>query len=268
MEIWKCRDKKIEYGNKIVLMGIVNITPDSFSDGGKYLNPENAVSHALQLLKDGADIIDLGAQSTRPNYEEISAEEEWERLYPVLSALREKTNAPISIDTYFPSVAQKALENGADIINDISGHISKKMVKLIKETGAGWIVTHNGEGNAETVRQFFLQTSFELSSLGIKLNQLCFDMGIGFGKSYENNLELIARVSEYKRLGVPLMLGVSRKRVIAAAGGEFIPENRTYGNIAADTAAVFGGVDIIRLHDVKNEKQGIKTAWELKKWIR
>ena len=244
-------------------MGIVNVTPDSFSDGGEYFSAENAVSHALELISDGADIIDLGAQSTRPGYCEISPEEEWSRLEGVLKPLREKTNAVISVDTYFPFVAEKALENGADIINDVSGTVSDEMAALIKSSGSGWIIMHSGAGSVSEVRAFFEQSAEKCLKLGIKKEQLCFDMGIGFGKTYEQNLELIANVKAYKLPDFPLLLGVSRKRVIGAGSGQENPQQRIYGNIAADTVALLGGVDIIRLHDVKNEKQGIRMAMEL-----
>ncbi len=261
--IWKCRDKKIEYGKRTLLMGIVNITPDSFSDGGKHFDTGGAVKHALELIEDGADIIDLGAQSTRPDYTEIPQEEEWARLEGVLKKLRPLTDKPISVDTYFPFVAKKALENGADIINDVSGRTETEMAELIKESGAGWVITHNGAGGADEVKRFF-----EKAITVCNKNQLCLDMGIGFGKSYEENLELIANVNKYKVNGVPLLLGVSRKRVIGTASGEEKPEKRVYGNIAADTAAILGGADIIRVHDVKNEIKGVRTADEIKKWIR
>ena len=249
-------------------MGIVNITPDSFSDGGKFYNCENAVSHALELIGDGADIIDLGAQSTRPGYEEISADEEWARLKPVLCSLREKTDIPISVDTYFPYVAEKSLLNGADIINDVSGEINPEMAKIIEKSGAGWVIMHSGAGSINEVKTFFEKAAAECEALNINKNQLCFDMGIGFGKKYEQNLELIANIGEYKLEGCPILIGLSRKRVIAKASNQDNPEKRIYGNIAAHTAAVFGSVDIIRLHDIKNEIQGIKTAEEIKKWIK
>ncbi len=244
-------------------MGIVNITPDSFSDGGQFFNSDSAVKHALQLIADGADIIDLGAQSTRPGYDEISPEEEWKRLESVLTSLRKETEKPISVDTYYPSVAEKAIEAGADIINDVGGRCSKETARLINSSGAGWIVMHNGAGGVKEVKEFFNKNITICNK-----NQLCFDMGIGFGKTYEENLELLANVKKYKIDGVPLLLGTSRKRVIGAASGEKKPEKRTLGNIAADTAAILGGVDIIRLHDVKNEIKGIRTADEIKKWTR
>lgn len=265
---WKCKSKTITYGEKILIMGIVNVTPDSFSDGGKWLDGEAAVQHALELEKQGADILDLGAQSTRPGYKEISAEEEWSRLESVLPALRQKTDLPVSVDTYFPYVAERAIANGADIVNDISGIINPDMARIVKKTGAGWIIMHNGAGASEDVKAFFEKALRECEALGINKNQLCFDMGIGFGKDIEENLDLIANVPHYKPDGFPLLLGTSRKRVIGAASQQPVVQERVYGNIAADTAAVFGGVDIIRIHDVKNEKQGILMAQELKKWIR
>ena len=139
-------------------MGIVNVTPDSFSDGGNYFEAENAVKHALELIEDGADIIDLGAQSTRPGYEEISEEEEWSRLKDVLVKLRALTEKPISVDTYFPYVAEKALENGADIINDVGGKVSDEMKKVVEESGAGWVIMHSGAGGVDEIREFFEKT--------------------------------------------------------------------------------------------------------------
>jgi len=244
-------------------MGIVNVTPDSFSDGGTHFKSSDAVEYALQIIEDGADIIDLGAQSTRPGYTEISPEEEWNRLKDVLPVIRSKTNLPISVDTYFSEVAELSLKNGADIINDVSGVFNLNMAQLVKDSGAGWVIMHNGSGSFAEVKAFFEDMAKKCIDFGIKKEQLCFDMGIGFGKTYEQNLELIANVKAYKLPDYPLLLGVSRKRVIGTASGQKNPSERIYGNIAADTAAILGGVDIIRLHDVKNEKQGILMATEL-----
>lgn len=266
--IWKCGKKQIEYGNRVLIMGIVNVTPDSFSDGGRYNSAENAVAHALELIEDGADIIDIGAQSTRPGYTEIPPEEEWKRLQPVLTALRGKTGALISVDTYFPFVAQKAVDAGADIINDVGGALSPEMAQIIKSSGAGWVVMHNGAGGINEVGAFFDEAAERIKAFCIDEGQICFDMGIGFGKSYGENLELIANVEKYKPKGYPLLLGVSRKRVIGASSGQTEPEKRVFGNISADTAAILGGADIIRIHDVKCEIQGVRTAQEIKKWIK
>ena len=264
---WCCRDKKLEYGKKTLIMGIVNVTPDSFSDGGKYFNADDAVNHALQLIEQGADIIDIGAQSTRPNYEEITKEQEWQRIKPVLKKLREKTDLPISVDTYFPYVAENALNLGADIINDISGAVHIKMAEIVKKRGCGWVIMHNGSADIAEMRHFFIKSAEKCESLGVDKAQLCFDMGIGFGKSYEQNLSLIANIGEYKLKGYPLLLGASRKRVIGEGSRQPNVEKRIFGNIAADTAAILGGADIIRLHDVESEKQGIYMADELKKLV-
>lgn len=245
-------------------MGIVNVTPDSFSDGGDHFDASSAVDFALELEKDGADIIDVGAQSTRPGHIPVSDDEEWRRLEPVLTALAGKTKLPVSVDTYYPSVAEKALKTGADIINDVSGVVSRDMAQIVKKTGCGWILIHNGAGSCKEVGQFFKKSALLCSEAGINPQCLCFDMGIGFGKDYKQNLEIIANADSYKISGYPLLLGTSRKRVIGRGSGQDNPKGRTYGNIAADTAAVLGGIDIIRLHDVKNEKQGILMAEELK----
>lgn len=266
--LWKCKDKKIEYGKKILIMGIVNVTPDSFSDGGDHFSVEDAVECALALEKDGADIIDIGAQSTRPGHIPVSDEEEWQRLEPVLTALKGRLSVPVSVDTYYPLVAEKALKSGVDIINDVSGVISKEMAEIVKKERAGWIIMHNGPGTPEDIKAFFEKSVGECEKFGIDKEQLCLDMGIGFGKDYDENMTLLTNVCEYKMDGYPLLLGTSRKRVIGQGSNQENPKERVYGNIAADTAAVFGGVDIIRVHDVKNEKQGILMAQNMKGYVR
>ncbi len=266
--LWKCKDKKIEYGKKILIMGIVNVTPDSFSDGGDHFSVEDAVECALALEKDGADMVDIGAQSTRPGHIPVSDEEEWQRLEPVLTALKGRLSVPVSVDTYYPLVAEKALKSGVDIINDVSGVISKEMAEIVKKERAGWIIMHNGPGTPEDIKAFFEKSVDECEELGIDKEQLCLDMGIGFGKDYDENMTLLTNICEYKMAGYPLLLGTSRKRVIGQGSNQENPKERVYGNIAADTAAVFGGVDIIRVHDVKNEKQGILMAQNMKGYVR
>lgn len=264
--IWNCCDKKIIYGEKTLLMGIVNVTPDSFSDGGEHLSPDNAIKHAIRLEQEGADIIDIGAQSTRPDSTAISAEEEWARLSDVLDWLKGKISVPVSVDTFYPSVAERALKTGVSIINDVSGIISPKMAQIVRKYGCGWILTHNGSGSVYEVKQFFENAVSECISLGIDASQLCLDMGIGFGKCYEESMSLIANISKYKIDSLPLVLGVSRKRVIGQGSGQENTAKRIYGNISADTIAIMGGADIIRLHDIENEKQGIMMADNLKKF--
>lgn len=265
--IWKCKNRKIEYGGKILIMGIVNVTPDSFSDGGENFSPENAVKKALELESQGADIIDFGAQSTRPGSTLIDEKEEWSRLGSVLEKAKELLTVPVSVDTFYPYVAQKALDAGADIINDVSGKISPKMAQIVKNTGCGWVIMHNGAGSVKEVREFFEKSLWECELLGVDKSQLCFDMGIGFGKDYDENMALLCNVEKYKLKGCPLLLGTSRKRVIGQGSNQENPKERVYGNIAADTVAIMGGVDIIRLHDVKNEKQGILMAQNMKGYV-
>lgn len=262
--IWKCTDKIIEYGKKPLIMGIVNVTPDSFSDGGEHFDPQDAVDYALQLVRDGADILDFGAQSTRPGYTQISPIEEMDRLEPVISKVRALTDVPISIDTFYPVVALNTIEWGANIINDVSGVINEKMADVVRDNGAGWIIMHNGAGGVNEVRDFFISSAKRCEELGIDKSQLCFDMGIGFGKDRKQDLSLISSVSDYKLSGYPLLLGTSRKRVIGEYGGESEPKNRDYGNVSADTVAVLGGADIIRMHNVKAEKQGVYFAYAVK----
>jgi dihydropteroate synthase len=145
--------------------------------------------------------------------------------------------------------------------------INPKMAQIVKDSGCGWIIMHNGAGSVEDVRDFFVKSEKECLELGIKKEQLCFDMGIGFGKDYDENMRLLTHASEYKLDGYPLLLGTSRKRVIGTGSEEDCPKNRTYGNISADTVAILGGCDILRIHDVKNEKHGIKMAENLKRYI-
>lgn len=264
--IWNCRDKKIEYGKKILIMGIVNVTPDSFSDGGDNFSTEKAVKKALELEKQGADIIDFGAQSTRPDSTLITEQEEWSRLEPVLKAVRGKIKTPVSVDTFYPYVAEKALKTGADIINDVSGVVSPQMAQIVKNTGCGWIIMHNGAGSIDDVKAFFVKSAQECERLGIDKSQICFDMGIGFGKDFDENMTLLSNVEKYKLSGFPLLLGTSRKRVIGQGSKQENPKERVYGNIAADTSAILGGADIIRLHDVEKEKQGIYMAERLREY--
>lgn len=262
--IWRCADKEIEYSNKPVIMGIINVTPDSFSDGGDYLSTESAVLHALEHIKNGADILDFGAQSTRPGHTSVSADEEIKRLTPVLQKIRALTDLPISVDTYYPEVAKKAVELGADIINDVSGIINPEMAQIVKQSGAGWVIMHNGDGGVNEVKEFFDNSIKECETLGINASRLCLDMGIGFGKTRVQDLELISCIKHYKKRGYPLLLGTSRKRVIGEYSRQAEPKKRIYGNIAADTAAILGGADIFRIHDTENEAQGIYMAFALK----
>lgn len=264
MAVWHCREKEIAYGSKVLLMGIVNVTPDSFSDGGDWLDPATALTHARALEAQGADILDIGGQSTRPGHTPVTDKEEWARLEPVLSVLCKETALPVSVDTYYPYVAAQALRCGAQIINDVSGVVNPEMADVVCRYGAGWVIMHAGPGTPADVKAFFADSVTACRALGVQDSQICLDMGIGFGKNFQQDLALIANISQYKMAGFPLLLGCSRKRVIGRGSDQPEPKARTYGNIAADTVGILGGADIIRLHNIEQEKQGVLMAQHLK----
>lgn len=250
--IWKIKNKALPLGEKTYVMGILNVTPDSFSDGGKYFDVDSAVRQALRLENEGVDILDIGGQSTRPGHTPVSSQEEWERIKPVLLELKGKTALPISIDTYYPTVAARALELGAHIINDVSGVITKDMADIIKSSGAGWVIMHNGvipqgESASEVVADWIRTAIKTAESFGVKSDQLCVDPGIGFGKDTEQNFELIRNTVSIKCERIAYLCAASRKRCIGSVVGDAI-ESRDFGTVAAHTAAIIGGADIIRVH--------------------
>lgn len=270
MYSFKCGKYSLPLGKKTYIMGILNVTPDSFSDGGLWNNPEKAAIHAREMIETGADIIDIGAQSTRPGHVEISANKEIERLGAVFEALK-NPGVPVSVDTYYPQAAEFALKNGADIINDVSGIFNPKMAEIIKKYNAGWIVMHTGGGTAdlvpqydegvvENVKMFFEKMLSECENFGIDLSCICLDPGIGFGKTYEDNLELLGRMSELKTPQNALLAGASRKRVIGTATGVEKADKRLIGTVAAHCACIFGGADIIRVHDVAESAESAKMC--------
>ncbi len=237
-------------GEKTLVMGIVNVTPDSFSDGGKYFSIDAATAHAKKLIDDGADIIDVGAESTRPDATPISIDEELSRLEKILPAVK-NLGVPISIDTYKPEVAAQAQELGADIINDVCGLEDSRMIDVAKKFGAPVIAMHNekcSDGDIiDDVKKFFRRTLAKFDG------QIIFDPGIGFGKTYEENLEIIRRLDELKNLDGRenfLMLGVSRKSFIGKLTGLPIDE-RDEATGAICVHAISKGVDIVRVHNVK-----------------
>ncbi|MBR4904307.1 MAG: dihydropteroate synthase [Selenomonadaceae bacterium] len=232
-------------------MGILNVTPDSFSDGGKYLSVDNATAHARQLISDGADILDVGAESTRPNSLPISVNEEISRLEKILPAIK-NLDVPVSIDTYKPEVAEFALENGADIVNDVYGLEDSRMTEVVKKFNVPVIVGHSGkccdDNIIDDVKKFFRMTEIKLNPA-----QIIFDVGIGFGKTQEENLEILRRLDELKVLDgeeIPLMIGASRKSFIGWATG-FPIEERDEATGAICVHAISKGVNIVRVHNVK-----------------
>ena len=262
---YKLGESLIEFGTRTYLMGILNVTPDSFSDGGRFFDQTDAVLHGFQMVKDGADMIDVGGESTRPGAEYIPADEEIRRVVPVIRKIRQKTIAPISIDTYKSEVARAALEAGATIVNDISGlHFDEKMVEVIAEHGASVVIMHikgtpkDMQTNPEyedVVREVYdyLSKSVESASKsGIK--QIMIDPGIGFGKTANHNLELLNRLEEFKGIGVPILIGVSRKSFIGKILDTPV-DARLEGTAAAVTASILHGADIVRVHDVREMRR-------------
>jgi dihydropteroate synthase len=299
---WKIGDRALELGKRTLIMGVVNVTPDSFSDGGVYLDKDRAVEHALELLEDGADIIDIGGESTRPGASvnvrfahthaasagvksavvlstpAVSEQQELERVLPVISAVkRAKPDCVISVDTYKASVARAAVKAGAAIVNDVSGfRWDADMVNTLAKLSCGAILMHM-RGRPEEWRHLepvadpVLLVKRELSDwtqevvrLGVKRDRIVLDPGLGFGKSFEQNYPLLKRLDELHALRFPLMVGASRKsfvgRALAKNGNDASVDQRLYGTLAAETAAILKGAHIIRTHDVKASADAARMA--------
>ena len=290
---WQLRTRALELGARTLVMAVVNITPDSFSDGGNFLNPQAAIDHGLQCLDEGADILDLGAESTRPGSRAggapgstqapaVSADEEQARLLPVLEGiLKARPHALVSVDTYKASTARAALAIGAEIINDVSGFTwDPEMPGICAEAHAGVVLMHT-RGRPEEwrtqpqlapeelialVRDGFITSLAIARQAGIPPPSIVLDPGYGFGKRFEENYPLFARQAELRELGQPLLAGVSRKsflaRTLAALyGGADAPmEKRLHATIAATTAAILAGADIVRVHDVRPAVEAARIA--------
>ncbi len=244
-------------------MGIVNVTPDSFSDGGQFFDPDAAIAHALELARAGADILDIGGESTRPGAEGVSAAEELRRVLPVLEGLRGRLPLPISIDTQKAPVAEAAVAAGAEIINDVSALRSDPALVDVARRHRLPVVLMHMRGTPRTMQQgpFARNVLLDVKNglreavrralrAGLKRSQLILDPGIGFGKSYAQNFELLARLPELCSLGFPLLVGTSRKMFIGRTLGNAPPEARIWGTAATVTASILGGAHIVRVHDV------------------
>ncbi len=245
--------------SRTYVMGILNVTPDSFSDGGEYFSPQAAIARAKEMAAQGADILDVGGQSTRPGHTPVTQEEEWERLKNVLPALVSETGLAVSVDTFYPWVARKALLAGAHIINDVSG-FPDAMLAAAAESGCGCIVMYPVGGGAAQARAFFQGRLEAARRFGIGKERLCFDPGIGFGKTREEDLGLIAQVGAYRIPGVCLLMAASRKRVTGFLCGNPPFEKRLPATIACHTAAILAGADMVRVHDVAEGVQAAKMA--------
>src|SRR5215467_4902897 len=277
---WHIRDRVLPIGERTLIMGILNVTPDSFSDGGQFLTVDTALAHAEKMIAEGADIIDVGGESTRPGGEPISVEEEIERVVPVIEALASRTDVPISVDTTKSEVARAALDAGAAIVNDISAlRFDFYVADAVARAGAGLVLMHS-RGTPATMHRLppvadimhevthSLRASINMAERrGVKRESIAIDPGIGFGKSQEQNLELIAKLDQLIAAfpDYPLLIGTSRKsfigRILAGVNGAPVPaEDRLHGTMATITAAILKGAHIVRVHDVKATVDTIRVA--------
>ncbi len=271
------RSRALSLGERTLLMGVLNVTPDSFSDGALYLDAQRAVARAIEMERQGADLIDIGGESTRPGSEAISIEEELRRVLPVLEGLRGKLKIPISIDTRRAEVAQAALAAGAEIINDISGLKSDPRIAQVAARHKAPLILMHIRGEPKTMQRLLfardvlkdvtsgLRTAAARAIQGgVPRNRILLDPGIGFGKSFAQNYELIARLPELAKLGFPLLVGASRKTFLGATlprdGKHAPPEERIWGTAATVAASILAGAHIVRVHDVAEMLQVARVA--------
>ena len=257
--MFKAGSYTMPLGSKTYIMGILNYTPDSFSDGGRYFTPERALEQALLMEKQGADIIDLGANSTRPGATILSDKDELKRLEEIMPILKDKLSTPLSVDTFYPLCAEYALKNGAEIINDVSGVFNKEIAALVKEYNGAYIVTHNPSGAdgvtdfkkgiVKGVCDFFEGVIKDTEASGLSLNQLCLDPGFGFGKSMADNYELVKYFGMLKTEGIAILAGLSRKRMTNLSG-DLTQDEKDTVTACLHNMCIMGGADIIRVHNV------------------
>jgi len=277
---FQARQRMIAIDDRALIMGIVNVTPDSFFDGGRYLAPEQARDHAVQLAEEGADLLDLGAESTRPGSGSIDEAEELQRLIPVVRAVAKSVTVPISVDTSKSVVARAAIDAGAAIVNDVTAlRGDASMAQLVAETGAGVILMHmqgtpqtmqrapQYEDVAEDVERFFVERIRYAAEQGISGRQIVLDPGIGFGKLLGHNLDLLAQLSSFGKLGHPVLVGLSRKGFIGQLTGRPV-QDRLWGTAAVVALAVAQGAHIVRVHDVQAMKDVVTVAAAVTKRIQ
>ncbi|MCL6433343.1 MAG: dihydropteroate synthase [Leptolyngbyaceae cyanobacterium HOT.MB2.61] len=270
---WNLRNREFRWGKRTYLMGILNVTPDSFSDGGQFNTVEAALIQARFLVAAGADILDIGGQSTRPNAADVGLDEELDRVIPVIKAIRQEMDIPISIDTTRVMVARAAIAAGADVVNDISGATyDPEMLPAVAELGVPLILMHI-RGTPQTMQQMtdyedligeilaFLKQRVEAAiAHGIDPSQLAIDPGIGFAKTYDQNLEILRHLPEFRSLGRPILVGPSRKSFIGHILEQPDPKQRIWGTAAACCAAIAGTADMMRVHDVREMKDVCRVA--------
>lgn len=268
-----CRGKILDLGSRTHVMGILNVTPDSFSDGGRYADAERALAHARDMAAAGADIIDIGGESTRPGAAPLAQGEELRRIIPLIERLSAELAVPISVDTYKSSVAKKAIEAGAGIVNDISGlRFSRDMANVVADTGVAVVIMHI-KGTPRDMQQdpvyddvvgevlSYLEEGIELAvKAGVDREKILIDPGIGFGKTLEHNLIILNRLEEFRALGRPILLGPSRKKFIGTILGVPAPEQRVDGTAAAVALGIERGARVLRVHDVARMVQVAKMT--------
>ena len=262
-----------------IIMGVLNITPDSFSDGGLFLEAQSAIDQAILMVEQGADIIDIGGESTRPGASVVSAEDELNRVLPVIEALSGNIDVPISIDTSKPFVMEKAFDAGASIINDVFALRSEGALEMAASLGADVCLMHM-QGNPRTmqknpkyddvvgdVKNFFIERLEACSDVGIKLESITLDPGFGFGKNLAHNIALLKNLAEFHEFGVSILAGLSRKSMIGSLLGDKEVGSRMIGSVTAALIAVENGANIIRVHDVAETKEAL-TVWQQIKHFR
>ncbi len=266
---------------RTVVMGVLNVTPDSFSDGGSYANADAATDRALEMEKQGADIIDVGGESTRPGAKLVSVEDEMARVLPVIDGIRRKSRVLISIDTYKSEVAQAALEHGADIVNDVSAlRFDSKMATLVSSQRVPVILMHmlgtpatmqkepHYDDCVGEIAEFFEERLRLCETVGITSDRIILDPGIGFGKRLSDNIEILSRLAEFKRFGVPLLVGTSRKSFIGMLyDKDGAPRERIGGSVASMVAAILNGANIVRVHDVTESVEAIKVITAIREGV-
>ena len=272
MNIWKVKDGEIDLDGLPIVMGILNVTPDSFSDGGKYIRPDQAFKQAEKMVEDGAQIIDVGGESTRPGAEEVSAEEEIHRIVPVIERIAKNLDVKISVDTYKAKTADAALKAGAHIVNDVYGfQYDPDIARVTSMHKAGAVLMSNAlmrkAGDIIKFKNQFLNKSIAIAHRnGIKNEQIVLDPGVGFGTTRNEDIRLINDIDAYRRI----LLGVSRKRIVDhLLGGETEPIDRVYGSVGLALAGAMRGAKILRVHDVKETYEALKTfeaVKEAEKW--
>ena len=262
-----CGNKEIILGERTLVMGILNVTPDSFSDGGRYNNLDSAMKQAERLISEGADIIDVGGESTRPGHTQITSEEEISRVVPVIEKISKNLDTIISIDTYKYDVAEEAIKEGANIINDIWGlqYDKGEMAELVKTSNLPIIAMHNQNDEIYNkdimlvLREFFEKTFKIADKYGIDRDTIILDPGLGFGKNVEQNIEVLSRLNELKDMG-SILLGASKKRFIGKLLNDLPFDERVEGTVATTVIGIERGVDIVRVHNVLENKRACLVA--------